>query len=187
VFEPLPDVTAAEIKELLEYLEVYGGQAAVSQIAADMHREMGQVANAAKAAELLDFVTTPDGLVVLNNEGSRFVRAGTAERKGLWSERLLLLRLFRTTQEMLRRAGGPIDSDFVVEAIILNLPEENYEKMFATFINWARYGELFGFDETAHQISMQGIGHDVFTFADRPPASAVGPPALPPRERPPAR
>jgi HAE1 family hydrophobic/amphiphilic exporter-1 len=187
VFEPLPEATAADVAELLEYLDAHGGQADVNHIAADTHRQLSRLSNVANAAELLDFVTTSGGLVVLNPAGSRFVKASPAERKGLWCDRILSLQLFRTTQEMLHRAGGPIDSGVMMETLILYLPEESYEKMFATFVNWARYGELFGYDETTGQISMQGFGHTLFTFTDRPPGPADRLPTLPPPGRPPAR
>ena len=55
---------------------------------------------------------------------------------------------------MLRRQGGPLDSEVVRETLILNLPEENYEKQFATFVDWARYGDQFAYDETTGQLSM---------------------------------
>jgi hydrophobic/amphiphilic exporter-1 (mainly G- bacteria), HAE1 family len=155
-FEPLPDATAADIEWLLEYLDAHGGRAAISQIAADTHRDDSRLFDAAKAAQLLDFVTTtPRRLVVLDHEGSRFVQASPTQRRAIWRERALQLQLFRTTQDMLHRMGGPIDSDLVLETLILNLPEENYEKAFATFVNWARYGDLFTYDEATRQISMQ--------------------------------
>ncbi len=153
-FEPLPDATAGEIEALLEYLEAHGGRDDVAHIAAETRRDAGRLINAAKAAQLLDFVsTTPRRVVMLGHEGSRFAKARTAERKAIWRERILQLRLFATAQEMLRRAGGPIDSELVLETLILNLPEENYEMAFATFVNWARYGDLFAYDETTQQIS----------------------------------
>jgi HAE1 family hydrophobic/amphiphilic exporter-1 len=155
LFEPLPDATAAEIEGLLEYLDARGGQDDVWQIAADTHRDFGRLINVAKAAELLDFVTTPRRQVVLEHEGGRFVKASRADRKAIWRERILQLQLFHVTQEMLRREGGTIDSDVVRETLILNLPQENYEKEFATFIDWARYGDLFAYDETTGQISMR--------------------------------
>ena len=54
---------------------------------------------------------------------------------------------------MLRRAAGHLDSDLVQETLILNLPQMDYEKGFATFVNWARYGGLFAYDEATGQIS----------------------------------
>jgi NitT/TauT family transport system ATP-binding protein len=153
VFEPLPEATAGEIEGLLEYLDTHGGRGDVFHIASDTHRDFGRLINVAKAAELLDFVTTPRRQVVLDHEGRRFLKASGAARKAIWRERILQLRLFVVTQEMLRRQGGPIDSEVVRETLILNLPEENYEKGFATFIDWARYGDLFAYDETTGQIS----------------------------------
>jgi len=108
----------------------------------------------AKAAELLDFVRTPRRQIVLDTEGRRFLKASRTERKAIWRDRILQLRLFKVTQDMLRRAGGPLDSEVVRETLILNLPEENHEKEFVTFMDWARYGDLFSYDETTEQISM---------------------------------
>jgi HAE1 family hydrophobic/amphiphilic exporter-1 len=159
VFEPLPDATAGEIEALLEYLDAHGGQGDARHIAAETHRQFGPLLVAAKAAELLEFVTTQRGEAVLNDEGRRFVKASPAERRALWREHILQLRLFRDTQEMLQRAGGPIDSDVVRETLILNLPGENYEKGFATIVNWGSYGNLFAYDDTTGQI----------TLPDRPP------------------
>jgi hypothetical protein len=159
VFEPLPDVTAGEIVALLEYLAAHGGQDDVFHIAAETRRDSGHLINVAKAAELLDFVTMPGRRVVLDPEGLRFVKASSAERKSIWCERILQLQLFRMTQDMLRREGGPIDSEVVRETMILNLPEENYEKGFTTFVDWAHYGDLFAYDEKTGRISAEGIRH----------------------------
>jgi hypothetical protein len=38
--------------------------------------------------------------------------------------------------------------------VILNLPGEDFEKEFATFVDWARYGDLFAYDERTGQISI---------------------------------
>jgi hypothetical protein len=35
----------------------------------------------------------------------------------------------------------------VQETIILNLPHENYQKIFETFVDWSRFGSLFRFDQ----------------------------------------
>ena len=78
------------------------------------------------------------------------------ERRVIWRQRILHLQLFRAVQEMIRRAGGPVDNDLVQETVILNLPEENYEKSFATFVDWAKYCDLFAFDDMTKKID---LGH----------------------------
>ena len=48
-----------------------------------------------------------------------------------------------------------MDSDFILETIVMSMPYENYEKVFNTFIRWARFGELFYHDESAQRISLE--------------------------------
>ena len=99
--------------------------------------------------------STPLHMVVLTPEGKRFVEATPEERKTLWRERLLTLRLFREVYELLQRQPDrAVDSDFVLETIVMCMPYENYEKVFNTFIRWARFGGLFVYDETTQRISL---------------------------------
>jgi NitT/TauT family transport system ATP-binding protein len=154
-FEPLPDVTQEEIVGLLEYLDARGGKEDVFRIAADTNREFGRVLAVVKAAEMLDLVDTPKRMVVLDRDGERFVRADSAGRQAIWRERLLRVRLFRTVAEVLKReTRHEVDRDFILETIVLNLPQEDYEKVFATFISWARYGNLFVYDEARQTVSL---------------------------------
>ena len=45
--------------------------------------------------------------------------------------------------------------ELVLETIILRMPQENYEKAFETLIGWARFGDLFAYDETTETVSAQ--------------------------------
>jgi hydrophobic/amphiphilic exporter-1 (mainly G- bacteria), HAE1 family len=159
VFEPLPDFTAGQIEGLLQFLNDRGGRANVSQLAADSNGDFGRILIMAKAAEFLEFVTLLQGQIVLNDEGLRFIEASPAERKTIWRQHILQLPLIRGICEMLQRAGGgPVDSDLVREFFILNLPGEDYEKGFATLVNWASHGNLFTHDPKTGQISSNPNG-----------------------------
>ncbi len=81
------------------------------------------------------------------------VKAIAAERKAIFREHLVQLRLFREVQEMINRAGGALDGDLVREFIILSVPGVDYEKAFATFIDWVRYGDLFAYDSSTGLLS----------------------------------
>jgi NitT/TauT family transport system ATP-binding protein len=156
LFEPLPEAQAGEVVGLLEYLDARGGRDDVFRIAADTVREFGHVIRVVKAAEMLDFVDTPKRLVVLDREGQRFVQASPEGRKAIWRERLLNLRLFRDVRDaLLRQPGHPVDRDFVLETIVLNMPQEDHDKVFDTFVDWARYGDLFAYDEDTGTIALQ--------------------------------
>ncbi len=153
--EPLPDATPGEIIGLLEYLDARGRREDVFRIAADTHREFGHIISIVKGAELLDFVDTPKRQVVLDRPGERFVHAPPGERKAVWRDQLLKLRLFREITEMLRRQPRhEVEHDIVLETLILHMPQENYEKIFHTLIGWARFGELFTYDEDTGMVRL---------------------------------
>jgi len=154
--EPLPPAHAAEIVGLLEYLDARGGREDVFRIAADTNREFGRVITVVEATELLNFVDTPKRMVVLDRAGKRLVQAGMDERKAIFREQLLQLQLFKLVEGALRRRPDHrLDRDFVLETIILRMPQERPEETFDNFIGWARYGNLFAYDESSETVSLQ--------------------------------
>jgi NitT/TauT family transport system ATP-binding protein len=154
--EPLPEATSSEIVGLLEYLDAREGKEEVFRIASDTNREFGRLMNIVQAAEMLDFVDTPKRMVVLDTAGKQFIKAMPEARQAIWREQLLKLRLFRDLYNLLQRQPDhTVDKDFLLETIVMNMPQENYEKVFQTFIRWARFGNLFAYDETTETISLQ--------------------------------
>ena len=154
--EPLPEATSSEIVGLLEYLDAREGKEEVFRIASDTNREFGRLMNIVQAAEMLDFVDTPKRMVVLDTAGKAFVKAMPEARQAIWREQLLKLRLFRDLYNLLQRQPDhSVDKDFLLETIVMTMPQENYEKVFQTFIRWARFGNLFAYDETTETISLQ--------------------------------
>lgn len=154
--EPLPDASASEIVGLLEYLDARGGRDDLFRIAAETGREFGRVILTAKAAEMLDLVDTPKSLVLLTEEGRRFVRADADAKKEIWKRQLLRLGLFRRVRELLLgQAEGSADAARVREAIAAALPQENDERLFGTLVRWARFGNLFAYDEDDRKLSLQ--------------------------------
>ncbi len=153
--EPLPDVAAADVVTLLSFLSARDGEAEVFEIASRTSREFAQVLSVVKAAELLDFVETPGHMVVLTTKGKTFVAASPEDRTALWGEQLLHLVLFREVYEVLQRQPSrSIDRDFVLETIVTRMPYEDYERVFNTFIRWARFGALFTYNEATQRVSL---------------------------------
>ncbi len=158
-YEPLPDVLPSEIMGLLEYLDARGGKEDVYRIASDTHREFGEVIVVVRAAEMLDLVDTPKRMVVLDPDGQVILKATSENRQNIWRDHLLRLRLYRDVLDALKRdAGHEIDGDFVMELMVMNMPHENYERMFRTFIAWGRYGNLIAYDEHTEKITLPQEG-----------------------------
>ena len=152
--ELLPAARASEVIGLLEYLSARGGREDVFRIASDTRREYGNTIAAVNAAELLDFVDSPRRSVMLEPLGMRFVRAEPTERKAIWRQQLLRLVLFRQVAEAIeRQPEHRVDADFVLETIAMMMPDEDYERVFGIFTSWARYGDLFAYDEMARSVT----------------------------------
>jgi NitT/TauT family transport system ATP-binding protein len=152
----LPVTTTSEIVGLLEYLDAHGGHDDVFEISANAHQEFGRVIAITKAAEILSFVDTPKQDVVLTPLGRQFVRADPEERQRIWRTQLLDIKLFRDIYNRLQQhPDEPIPADDVKEMIIIALPHENYEVMFDTFVRWARFGNLFAYDEGSEKITLE--------------------------------
>src|SRR5262249_55869831 len=127
--EPLPDAAPSEIIGLLEYLQARGGREDLFRIASDTGHKFGRVIKVAKAAEMLEFVSNPRRMVILESDGRDFLRHDQPERKTLWRSKLLKLRLFQDVYAALQRQPTPgIERDFVLETMLLNMPQQNYEK-----------------------------------------------------------
>jgi hypothetical protein len=153
--EPLPDVSPIEIISLMEYLQQRGGEEEIVRIADETNREFARVVYIVKAGEMLGLMETPLQMVVLTPVGTRFIQATPEDRKDIWRDRLLKLNLFREVHDILeRQPDRAVDSDFVLETIVTRMPYENYEKVFSTFVRWARFGELFAYDEGSHRITL---------------------------------
>src|SRR5216684_1292010 len=153
--EALPRATTSEIVGLLEYLDARGGMDDIFDLAAETDHEFGAMIAITKAAEILDLVDTPKQNLRLTAEGRRFVQADTEQRKAIWRERLLKLRLFQDVSALLQREGGEVGADIVREMIILALPRENYQEMFETMVRWARFGNLFAYEDDTDRLSLQ--------------------------------
>jgi NitT/TauT family transport system ATP-binding protein len=154
--EILPSAPVGDVIGLIEWLDARGGQEDVFRIAAETGREFGHLLTAVKAAELLELVDTPRRLAVLTPVGKAFAAAGPEGRKAAWREKLLTLRLFADVRDALVVAAGHrLPRDFVLETIVLRMPAEDYDRVFEVWIGWARYGDLFAYDENDGTVSLQ--------------------------------
>ncbi|MGZ7031309.1 MAG: ABC transporter ATP-binding protein [Thermoanaerobaculia bacterium] len=154
--QPLPSATTSEIVGLLEYLDANRGRDEIFGIASATDHEFGTIIAIVKAAEMLGFVDTPRDAVILTSDGRRLVRADADARKAIWREQLLKLRLFQDVWGLLtQHPDHAVGADIVREMIIISMPRENYEAMFDTMVRWARFGNLFAYEDDADRLSLQ--------------------------------
>ena len=145
--EPLPSAQSGDILGLLEFLETQGGTCDLFQVVSHTHVPFELVLASVKSAEMLEFVDTPKRSVLFTPLGQRFVRAGMEERKQIWKEQLLKLKLFRVVSDLLEMREGQLSREELISELHHRLPMEDPERTFHTLVAWGRFGELFAYRE----------------------------------------
>jgi NitT/TauT family transport system ATP-binding protein len=143
--EPLPNAQNADMLGLLELLDTLGGTCDLFQVATHTHVPFEKVLTTVKGLEMLELVDTPKRSVSLTPLGRRFVQGGMDERKLIWRDQLLELKLFRVVREMLDLREGSLAREELIEEITSRLPMEDPELTFETIVAWGRFGELFAY------------------------------------------
>jgi NitT/TauT family transport system ATP-binding protein len=146
--EPLPHVLPSEIFGLIDYLHSRGCKEDVFRIAADTHREYGDMIRVVHAAEMLGYVDTPKRSVVLEPAGEEIARARPEQIKGMFRKALVKLSLYHQVGHALaKQPDKRLPKAYVIDLLEKKLPYENHAQTFETFVKWARAGGLFDYDE----------------------------------------
>ncbi len=145
---PIPDCQLTWVFGLLETLDDRGGRDDGYKIARELNFKFGDLLKVMKTAEILGFVSTPDGDVVLEPLGKQLIESEINQRKLIVRERLKALSLFAYLIRLLRgQEDRALTKEVVLEHLAMLLPNETPEKMFSTIVNWGRYAELFGYNK----------------------------------------
>ena len=121
-------------------LEDRGGREDGYKIARDLNIKFGDLLKVMKAAEILGFVSTPAGDVVLEPLGKQFLEAKINERKLILREQLKKHSLFSYFIRLLRgQENKSLSKEVVLEHLAMLLPSEKPERQFATMVGWGRY------------------------------------------------
>ena len=145
---PIPDCQLTWVFGLLETLEDRGGRDDGYRIARELQFNFSDLLKVMKAAEILGFVSTPQGDVVLEPLGKKFLELDVNQRKLLMREQLKKLSLLAYFVRLLRgQEDHSISKEVALEHLAILLPNERPQKLFNTIVNWGRYAELFGYNK----------------------------------------
>jgi NitT/TauT family transport system ATP-binding protein len=160
---PLPPARIGEMIGLLRIVHEHGDRIDLFDLAEDLRLEFGKVILVSKAAELLDFVDTPQQDVVLTALGRAFAAGDANTRKRIMHQQLPGLGLFAYLLRLLNNAPGKrLPAEVVEEQMILALPTEAPEALFETIVDWGRYGEIIGYDPDKQQLYLAADDSEAF-------------------------
>ena len=145
---PLPDCQLTWVFGLLEYLDDRGGREDGYKIARELNFKFDDLLRVMKAAEVLGFVSTPSGDVVLEPFGKEFIESDVNTRKLMVRGQLKKLGLIAYVVRLLRgQEDLSLTKEVVLEHLAMLLPNEKPEKQFQVMVNWGRFAELFGYNK----------------------------------------
>ena len=146
--QALPDVEISEILGFLEVLKSKGGKADIYHLAGELNMEFGDTLNVVRAAELLGFVHTPGGDVVLEEVGIQVTKAKMNTKKSMIKDQIKAIPVFQSLLSFLQgMENHEAEKDMILEKLAELLPNENAEESFSKLVDWGRYAEIFGYND----------------------------------------
>jgi len=145
---PLPDCGLTWLFGLLEFVDDRGGREDGYKIARDLNFKFDDLLRVMKAGEILGFLSTPSGDVVLEPFGKQFLESDVNARKLIVKEQLKKLGLIQYFVRLLRgQEDRSLTKEVVLEHLAMLLPNEKPERQFQTAVSWGRFAELFGYNK----------------------------------------
>jgi NitT/TauT family transport system ATP-binding protein len=149
--QPLPPISINRLGGFIEALASppFQGRAELAKIASALAFDIRDLFPIAEALHILEFAELKDGAIKLTAAGRVFAQSGTEERKRLFSEHLLrFVPLAAHIRHVLNERKGHLAPRVRFESELEDhLNPSDTEKTLRAVIGWARYAELFTYDD----------------------------------------
>jgi len=135
----------------------YHGKADLPELAQTLQMEADEIFHLAETLQLLRFAELSEGDLKLSEPGRRFAGLDTDGRKRLFAEHLVA---YVPLAGLIKRVLDERPSHSAPAARFRNeledyMSEDYAEETLSTIISWARYGEIFAYDEHLEQFSLE--------------------------------
>jgi len=154
-FAALPRLSVNTMAGMMETLaaDPLDGRADLPLLAGKLQLELDDLFPLGESLQLLEFAELEDGDILLTPDGLRFVNADMDERKAILRHSLLQnVPLFKTIRAALDERGGHrVGARRFRDTLEDGMSPDYAQQTLSTATGWARYAELFDFDEEADQ------------------------------------
>jgi NitT/TauT family transport system ATP-binding protein len=155
----LQHVSSNVLSGLIETLAAppYNGRADLPVLAGQLQLEADEIFHLGESLQLLRFAQLSEGDLVLTEAGQRFAHLSTDARKKLFAEHLIN---YVPVMGLIRRVLDERPSHTAPAARFRNeledyMSEEYADETLRTIVSWARYAELFAYDEQSELFSLE--------------------------------
>ncbi|HJW41231.1 MAG TPA: nitrate/sulfonate/bicarbonate ABC transporter ATP-binding protein [Rhizomicrobium sp.] len=135
----------------------YNGKADLPDIASDLQMEIDELFPVAEALQLMRLGELEGGDIKLTHMGKRFADAELNERKEIFSRALMsqvpLAALIRRVLD--ERTSHTAPRRRFIDELEDHMTEDAAEETLRTVVSWARFGELFSYDDESEMFSLE--------------------------------
>jgi NitT/TauT family transport system ATP-binding protein len=157
--DPSGTCLANQISGLIEALAAppYNGKADLPDIAYEQELEVDELFPVAEAMQLLRLADVEGGDIKLTHMGKRFADSELNERKEIFSRALvgnvpLAAHIRKVLDE---RASHSAPKTRFLDELEDHMAEDAAEETLKTVVSWARFGELFSYDDDSAMFSLE--------------------------------
>jgi len=151
----LPVARLNRLAGLMEKVKEDGGRADLHRLGSELHFELDDLLPVVEAAEILGFARVEAGDIVLTPLGQAFADAGIPARKEIVAGRILRHPTIRWIYETLQQDDDQrIAESFFLERLQAEFGDAASEQLDIA-ISWARYAELFAFDDDTDELFLE--------------------------------
>jgi NitT/TauT family transport system ATP-binding protein len=155
----LKHVSSNVLSGLIETLAAppYHGHADLPVLASHLQLEADDIFHLSESLQLLRFAQLSEGDLMLTEAGRRFANLETDARKRLFAEHVML---YVPVMGLIRRVLDERPSHTAPAARFRNeledyMSEDDADETLKTVVSWARYAELFAYDEQSETFSLE--------------------------------
>ena len=158
----LPRVSINLVAGLIEALAAapFSGHADLAEIASELSLEIDELFPVAETLQLLHLAEIGDGDIKLTETGKRFADSETDERKRIFGRLLyryvpFIAHLRRVLDE---RASHEAPKSRFLDELEDYMTPDSAEQTLRAVVSWARFAELFAYDDDTGMFSMENPG-----------------------------
>jgi NitT/TauT family transport system ATP-binding protein len=155
-YQVLPDVSIDDLTGLVQYIGGIGGHAAVQDLSRDLQMRADDLLAIIEATDLLGFGALQERQVVLTPIGSRFADSETDEEKAIFRAQALdhIALLHHIVRDLTAAPTHTLDAEEVIDELEHSFSGEEARRQFETAVDWGRYAELFTYDDSSGELTL---------------------------------
>jgi NitT/TauT family transport system ATP-binding protein len=155
----LPEVPVGLISGLVEAVSAapYNGRADLPEIASDLQMEIDELFPVVETLQLLRMAEVEGGDIKLTETGKRFANEETDERKRIFARLLIRYVPFAShiRKVLDERHSHTAPKSRFVDELEDHMTPDMAEQTLRAVVSWARFGELFAYDDDTAMFSME--------------------------------